>query len=144
MKKPPTGKRAKPPRRVDYSRRFLKDWKRLSRSGRYDMHRLKAAMLLLIANDAPLGPEWRDHALKGSWARRYAGPNCSIEGRRTAEPTGSGPLVVGAPRARPGSAGLAVAIAVAQNIVVATTSPHRVAVGIARKQPARQSGNAAA
>ena len=32
------------------------------------MHRLKAAMLLLIANDAPLGPEWRDHALKGSWA----------------------------------------------------------------------------
>ena len=69
MKKPPTGKRAKPPRRVDYSRRFLKDWKRLSRSGRYDMHRLKAAMLLLIANDAPLGPEWRDHALKGSWAR---------------------------------------------------------------------------
>ena len=33
------------------------------------MHRLKAVMLLLIANDAPLGPEWRDHALKGSWAR---------------------------------------------------------------------------
>ena len=25
-------------------------------------------MLLLIANDAPLGPERRDHALKGSWA----------------------------------------------------------------------------
>ena len=25
-------------------------------------------MLLLIANDAPLGPEWRDHELKGSWA----------------------------------------------------------------------------
>lgn len=33
------------------------------------MHRLKSVMLLLIANDAPLGPEWRDHALKGSWAR---------------------------------------------------------------------------
>ncbi len=32
------------------------------------MHRLKTVMLLLIANDAPLGPEWRDHALKGSWA----------------------------------------------------------------------------
>ena len=32
------------------------------------MHRLKAVMLLLIANDTPLGPEWRDHALKGSWA----------------------------------------------------------------------------
>jgi len=25
------------------------------------------AMLLLIANDTPLGPEWRDHALKGDW-----------------------------------------------------------------------------
>ena len=24
-------------------------------------------MLLLIANDAPLGPEWRDHALMGNW-----------------------------------------------------------------------------
>lgn len=24
-------------------------------------------MLLLIANDAPLGPEWRDHTLKGGW-----------------------------------------------------------------------------
>lgn len=25
-------------------------------------------MLLIIANDAPLGPEWRDHALRGLWA----------------------------------------------------------------------------
>ena len=25
-------------------------------------------MLLLIANDAPLGPEWLDHALAGEWA----------------------------------------------------------------------------
>jgi mRNA interferase YafQ len=32
------------------------------------MHRLKEAMLLLIANDAPLGPEFRDHALRGDWA----------------------------------------------------------------------------
>ena len=32
------------------------------------MTRLKAAMLLLIANDAPLGAEWRDHTLKGDWA----------------------------------------------------------------------------
>lgn len=24
-------------------------------------------MLFLIANDAPLGPEFKDHALKGSW-----------------------------------------------------------------------------
>ena len=33
------------------------------------MTRLKAVMLLLIANDAPLGPERRDHALKGSLAQ---------------------------------------------------------------------------
>ncbi len=32
------------------------------------MHRLKEAMLLLITNDAPLGPEWLDHPLKGDWA----------------------------------------------------------------------------
>ncbi len=32
------------------------------------MVRLKEAMLLLVANDAPLGPEWLDHSLKGEWA----------------------------------------------------------------------------
>ena len=37
------------------------DWERLSRSGRYDLKRLKEAMLALIGNDAPLGPEWLDH-----------------------------------------------------------------------------------
>jgi len=31
------------------------------------MGRLKAVMLLLIAGDAPLGPEWLDHPLKGGW-----------------------------------------------------------------------------
>jgi len=41
---------------------------RLSRSGRYDLRRLKEVMLLLIANDSPLGPEWLDHPLKGQWA----------------------------------------------------------------------------
>lgn len=40
----------------------------MTRSGRYDMKRLKEAMLLLIANDEPLGPEWLDHPLKGDWA----------------------------------------------------------------------------
>jgi mRNA interferase YafQ len=25
-------------------------------------------MVLLVANDVPLGPEWKDHPLKGSWA----------------------------------------------------------------------------
>jgi len=67
-KRPAGTKRATPPRASDYTRRFLKDWERLSRSGRYDMRRLKEAMLLLIANDAPLGPEWLDHPLQGDWA----------------------------------------------------------------------------
>jgi len=31
------------------------------------MNRLKEAMLLLIANDEPLGPEWLDHSLRGDW-----------------------------------------------------------------------------
>ena len=60
-------KRAVPPRAADYTKSFLQDWQRLSRSGRFDMRRLKEAMLLLIANDGPLGPEWLDHPLVGDW-----------------------------------------------------------------------------
>ena len=60
-------KRAVHPRAADFTKEFSKDWERLSRSGRYDMSRAKRVMLLLIANDGPLGPEWRDHALKGEW-----------------------------------------------------------------------------
>jgi mRNA interferase YafQ len=67
-KKSAANKRSSLPRASDYANPFLKDWERLSRSGRYDMNRLKEAMLLLIANDSPLGPEWRDHALGGDWA----------------------------------------------------------------------------
>ena len=68
LKKTASSKRASLPRAADYTKAFFKDWKQLSHSGRYDMVRLKEAMLLLIANDAPLGPEWLDHALKGEWA----------------------------------------------------------------------------
>ena len=68
MKKTAVSKRASLPRAADYTKTFRTDWKRLSHSGRYDMVRLKEAMLLLIANDAPLGQEWLDHALKGEWA----------------------------------------------------------------------------
>ena len=67
-KKPVSRKRAGLPLASDYTRSFCKDWERLSHSGRYDMQRLKEVMLLLIANDAPLGPEWLDHPLKGEWA----------------------------------------------------------------------------
>jgi mRNA interferase YafQ len=32
------------------------------------MRQLKVVMMLLIANDEPLGPEWLDHPLTGDWA----------------------------------------------------------------------------
>lgn len=67
-KRSAASKRAPLPRAADYAKSFRKDWERLTRAGRYDMNRLKEAMLLLIANDQPLGPEWLDHALKGEWA----------------------------------------------------------------------------
>ncbi|HQU07310.1 MAG TPA: type II toxin-antitoxin system YafQ family toxin [Ferrovaceae bacterium] len=66
-KKIAVSKRAPLPRAADYAKSFLKDWERLSRSGRHDMNRLKEAMLLLIANDGSLGPEWLDHPLGGDW-----------------------------------------------------------------------------
>ena len=68
MKKTPSDKRAVLPRASDRTKTFAKDWTRLTHSGRFDMKRLKEAMLLLVANDAPLGPQWLDHALAGEWA----------------------------------------------------------------------------
>lgn len=59
-KKPASGKRAAPPKACDYTKTFRKDWKRLSRSGRYNLKRLKEAMRLLAANDASLGPEFEE------------------------------------------------------------------------------------
>ncbi len=67
-KKLAASKRAKLPRASDYTKAFLKDWQRLSHSGRYDMNRLKEAMTWLIANEGPLPAEWLDHALTGDWA----------------------------------------------------------------------------
>ena len=67
-KKPASSKRAALPRRSDFTKGFHKDWDRLTRSGRFDMRQLKEAMMMLVADDAPLGPEWLDHALKGEWA----------------------------------------------------------------------------
>ena len=61
-------KRASLPRASACAKAFVEDWDRLSRSGRFDMNRLKALMILLIANDSPLAPAWLDHALKGAWA----------------------------------------------------------------------------
>ena len=67
LKKPAKQKRARLPRSSDKTRQLAKDWERLSHSGRYDMNRLKEAMLLLIANDAPLPPEYLGHELTGEW-----------------------------------------------------------------------------
>ena len=67
-KKAPSGKRAVLPRTADRTKAFVKDWIRLSHSGRFDMKRLKEAMLLLVARDAPLGAEWLDHPLAGEWS----------------------------------------------------------------------------
>ena len=77
-KKSASSKRASLPREASYEKRFVKDWERLSRSGRYNMNQLKEAMMMLIANDAPLGPEWLDHpngfsgidalTIKGEWS----------------------------------------------------------------------------
>jgi mRNA interferase YafQ len=66
-KRTAASKRRPLPRAVDYTKLFLKDWERLPRSGRYNMSRIKEAMLLLIANDGLLGPEWLDHPLGGDW-----------------------------------------------------------------------------
>ena len=67
-KKRPEDKRAAMPRRSDHESSFIKDWTRLTHSGRYDMTRLKAVMALLVANDGPLAAEWEDHELTGNWA----------------------------------------------------------------------------
>ncbi|RRI05923.1 type II toxin-antitoxin system YafQ family toxin [Mesorhizobium tamadayense] len=67
-KKTASDKRAALPRACDYTKSFLKDWERLSRSGRFNMKQLKEAMMLLVANDEPLGKEWLDHPLTGDWA----------------------------------------------------------------------------
>ena len=62
-------KRTTLPRDAAKSKSFYRDWERLSRSGKYDMKRLKEVMLLLVANDSPLGPEWIDHELRGEWSQ---------------------------------------------------------------------------
>jgi mRNA interferase YafQ len=67
-KRTPSSKRAALPRACDFTKAFVKDWVRLAHSGRYDLRVLKEGMLLLVANDGPLGAEWRDHALTGNWA----------------------------------------------------------------------------
>jgi len=67
LKKISKERRANLPRKCDFDKTFTKDWDRLNRAGKLDMHRLKEVMTLIVANDAPLGAEWLDHELKGEW-----------------------------------------------------------------------------
>lgn len=67
-KKPASAKRAPLPRKSDHTKQFVKDWEKLTHSGKQDMQRLKVVMLLLIANEGPLPAEWLDHGLVGEWA----------------------------------------------------------------------------
>ena len=67
-KKSAQQKRARLPRNSDRTRQFVKDWERLSHSGRFDLQHLKQVMLLLIANDHLLPAEYLDHELTGNWA----------------------------------------------------------------------------
>jgi len=66
LKKALSGKSARLPRRSDYTKDFQKDWRGLQHSG-INLASLKEAMTLLIANEGPLAPEWRDHALHGKF-----------------------------------------------------------------------------
>jgi mRNA interferase YafQ len=60
-------KRTNLPLESEYTKQFLKDWQRLTQTGRFNMQKLKQVMLLLIDNSEPLPAQWLDHALKGEW-----------------------------------------------------------------------------
>jgi len=68
MFSPKKNKRVNFPRFFERDKAFMKDWNRLSCSGRYDMRRLREAMMFLVDNDESFGAEWADHALKGQWS----------------------------------------------------------------------------
>ena len=70
LKKAPGDKRAVLPRASDRTKSNVKDWTRLTHSGGFDVKRLKEGMLALIANDAPLGPEWLQCLLSKGFSRR--------------------------------------------------------------------------
>lgn len=59
--------KANAPRRSGRTKQFVKDWRRLERSGRYRMEELKRVIELLVENAGPLPAEYRDHPLRGEW-----------------------------------------------------------------------------
>jgi len=58
-----------------YSTQFKKDFKKLAKSGRHDIEKLKIVASLLI-NEQPLPIRNRDHALSGNFKERR---ECHIE-----------------------------------------------------------------
>ncbi|CAK7192385.1 mRNA interferase toxin YafQ [Commensalibacter sp. Nvir] len=52
------------------SRQFAKDYKRLERSGRYDLDKIEQILnhiLDYLLNETTMDPHYRDHALIGEW-----------------------------------------------------------------------------
>lgn len=66
--KAPNKKRANAPLRSDLTKQFAKDWERIRKAGRQDLGRAKEGLMLLIADDGPLPPQFSDHALTGDWS----------------------------------------------------------------------------
>jgi mRNA interferase YafQ len=77
LKKASKPSKPAPPRVFAIHKDFRKDWIKLEHSGRYDMAKLKAVMLMLIDGAAPLPAEYLDHALIGDWQQHR---ECHIGG----------------------------------------------------------------
>jgi mRNA-degrading endonuclease YafQ of YafQ-DinJ toxin-antitoxin module len=65
------GRNANLPRKSDFTKEFEKDWRGLQHTG-INLADIKGLMTLLVANEGPLPPEWKDHPLKGPWSRPQA------------------------------------------------------------------------
>jgi mRNA interferase YafQ len=56
-------------RRIERAAAFKRDFRRAAASSRYrNLEGRLATVLELLANDRPLAPRYRDHALSGNWS----------------------------------------------------------------------------
>ena len=60
-------KRIKLPRITEYSKTFVKAWKKVYDSGKADMKLVKEVMIMIISNQGDLPEQYRDHELKGNF-----------------------------------------------------------------------------
>ena len=81
-KKTPERKRVPFPREILYTKGFVDDWKKLERSGKHDMNRIKEVISLLVKNDGSLPAEWRDQRRmeRISGVPRERRSACSVSG----------------------------------------------------------------